>query len=207
LVLEAGVEAGLEPVIIMINDQEFTKTSNAWGVDNKTKGTNSNRIVIFRRGRMADAVIDFDAEMIAKGMQISVDDVCEIMYSGTGASPWVSKRIIAEFDLSEETIDWRKDAASDEGDMEFKGISKNGVSLVPSAMIGSGRKVNWEKLDEWLEEIPGGFVLHDNTKFPHVPIYQIPTSTVRGWVEDRRLNTEGKMPFNQIMDALEELGY
>ena len=47
LVLEAGVEAGLEPVIIMINDQEFTKTSNAWGVDNKEKGTNTNRIVIF----------------------------------------------------------------------------------------------------------------------------------------------------------------
>jgi hypothetical protein len=50
LVLEAGVAAGLEPVIIMINDQEFTKTSNAWGVDNQTKGTNSNRIVVFRRG-------------------------------------------------------------------------------------------------------------------------------------------------------------
>ena len=48
LVLEAGVAAGLEPVIIMINDQEFTKTSNAWGVDNQSKGTNTNRIVIFQ---------------------------------------------------------------------------------------------------------------------------------------------------------------
>ena len=47
LVLEAGVAAGLEPVIIMINAQEFTKTSNAWGVDNLSKGTNTNRIVIF----------------------------------------------------------------------------------------------------------------------------------------------------------------
>ena len=49
LVLEAGVEAGLEPVIIMINDQEFTKTSNAWGVDNLSKGTNTNRIVLFEK--------------------------------------------------------------------------------------------------------------------------------------------------------------
>ena len=47
LVLEAGVAVGLEPVIIMINAQEFTKTSNAWGVDNLSKGTNTNRIVIF----------------------------------------------------------------------------------------------------------------------------------------------------------------
>ena len=49
LVLEAGVVAGLEPVIIMINDQEFTKTSNAWGVDNLSKGTNTNRIVLFEK--------------------------------------------------------------------------------------------------------------------------------------------------------------
>jgi hypothetical protein len=49
LVLEAGVVAGLEPIIIMINDQEFTKTSNAWGVDNLSKGTNTNRIVLFEK--------------------------------------------------------------------------------------------------------------------------------------------------------------
>ena len=49
LVLPAGVEAGLEPVIIMINVQAFTKTANAWGVANQTKGTNSNRIVVFRK--------------------------------------------------------------------------------------------------------------------------------------------------------------
>ena len=48
LVVPAGVEAGLEPIIIMINVQEFTKTANTWGVDNKSKGTNTNRIVVFR---------------------------------------------------------------------------------------------------------------------------------------------------------------
>ena len=47
-VIRCGVQAGLEPVIILINAQEFTKTANAWGVDNKTKGTNTNRIVVFR---------------------------------------------------------------------------------------------------------------------------------------------------------------
>jgi hypothetical protein len=47
-VLRCGVRAGLEPLIILINAQEFTKTANAWGVDNKSKGTNTNRIVVFR---------------------------------------------------------------------------------------------------------------------------------------------------------------
>ena len=49
LALPAGVEAGFEPVIIMVNVQEFTKTANAWGVDNQTKGTNTNRIVVFQK--------------------------------------------------------------------------------------------------------------------------------------------------------------
>ncbi len=34
---------------VMVNQQEFTKTARCWGVDNNTKGTNTNRIVILRR--------------------------------------------------------------------------------------------------------------------------------------------------------------
>jgi hypothetical protein len=48
-VLPCGVRAGLEPVLILINDQQFTKTANCWGVDNNAKGTNTNRIVLLRK--------------------------------------------------------------------------------------------------------------------------------------------------------------
>jgi hypothetical protein len=48
-VLPCGVAAGLMPVLVLINDQKFTKTANCWGVDNMAKGTNTNRIVLFRR--------------------------------------------------------------------------------------------------------------------------------------------------------------
>jgi len=34
---------------VMINQQEFTKTSNCWGVSNNKSGTNSNRIVLLRK--------------------------------------------------------------------------------------------------------------------------------------------------------------
>jgi hypothetical protein len=47
--LPCGVAAGLEPLLVLINDQQFTKTANCWGVDNMAKGTNTNRIVLFRR--------------------------------------------------------------------------------------------------------------------------------------------------------------
>jgi hypothetical protein len=48
-VLPCGLTAGLEPLLILINDQKFTKTANCWGVDNMSKGTNTNRIVLFRK--------------------------------------------------------------------------------------------------------------------------------------------------------------
>jgi hypothetical protein len=51
-VLPCGAAAGLEPVLVLINDQAFTKTAACWGIDNGRKGTNTNRVVVFRkRGR------------------------------------------------------------------------------------------------------------------------------------------------------------
>ena len=49
LVVPAAVEAGLEPMLVMINDQVFTKTANCWGVSNSKKGTNTNRIILLRK--------------------------------------------------------------------------------------------------------------------------------------------------------------
>jgi len=48
-VIACGLAAGLQPVLVMINDQEFTKTANCWGVNNNAKGTNTNRIVVFQK--------------------------------------------------------------------------------------------------------------------------------------------------------------
>ncbi len=49
VVLPCGEAAGLKPLLVLINDQAFTKTANCWGVDNNTKGTNTNRIVVFQK--------------------------------------------------------------------------------------------------------------------------------------------------------------
>lgn len=49
LVIPAAASAGLQAIAVLINDQEFTKTSNCWGVDNSSKGTNTNRIVILQK--------------------------------------------------------------------------------------------------------------------------------------------------------------
>ena len=48
-VIPAGMAAGLEPVLVLINAQTFTKTANCWGVANNRKGTNTNRVVLFRK--------------------------------------------------------------------------------------------------------------------------------------------------------------
>ena len=53
-VVPCGIAAGFEPVLVLINDQEFTKTANCWGVSNNNKGTNTNRVVVMRMaGRCA----------------------------------------------------------------------------------------------------------------------------------------------------------
>jgi hypothetical protein len=49
VVVPAAVDAGLEPVLVLVNAQAFTKTANCWGVSNNAKGTNTNRVVLLRR--------------------------------------------------------------------------------------------------------------------------------------------------------------
>jgi hypothetical protein len=44
-----GAGAGLRPIEILINDQTFTKTAHTWGVTNNTRGTNTNRVVVFKK--------------------------------------------------------------------------------------------------------------------------------------------------------------
>lgn len=48
-VVPLGKIAGFTCEGILINQQVFTKTANIWGVRNNQQGTNSNRIVLFRK--------------------------------------------------------------------------------------------------------------------------------------------------------------
>lgn len=48
-VVPLGIAAGFTCECVLINQQAFTKTSNIWGVGNMAAGTNTNRIVVFRK--------------------------------------------------------------------------------------------------------------------------------------------------------------
>jgi DNA modification methylase len=49
VIAPVGIAAGFDCSAILINAQRFTKTANIWGVRNNSLGTNSNRIVLFRK--------------------------------------------------------------------------------------------------------------------------------------------------------------
>lgn len=49
VVLNAITGLPFEPLAVVVNVQEFTKTANCWGVGNNVAGTNTNRIVVARR--------------------------------------------------------------------------------------------------------------------------------------------------------------
>ena len=48
-IVPLGEAQGFTTQYVMINSQEFTKTSNIWGVTNNGSGTNTNRIVVFKK--------------------------------------------------------------------------------------------------------------------------------------------------------------
>jgi DNA modification methylase len=48
-IIPLGIDAGFQPLGILINLQSFTKTANIWGISNNSVGTNTNRIVLFRK--------------------------------------------------------------------------------------------------------------------------------------------------------------
>jgi DNA methylase len=49
LVWDATDGLPFDRLFVMVNQQEFTKTANCWGVRNNSKGTNTNRIVVLQR--------------------------------------------------------------------------------------------------------------------------------------------------------------
>ncbi len=48
-VIPLGLDAGFKCPGVIINQQEFTKTSNIWGIKNNNYGTNTNRIALFHK--------------------------------------------------------------------------------------------------------------------------------------------------------------
>jgi hypothetical protein len=49
LVLQAMAGLAFQPLGVLVNTQQFTKTANVWGVANNALGVNTNRVVLSRR--------------------------------------------------------------------------------------------------------------------------------------------------------------
>jgi methylase of polypeptide subunit release factors len=50
-VIPLGTFAGFTCVAVLVNQQRFTKTANIWGIRNNERGTNTNRVALFRKGQ------------------------------------------------------------------------------------------------------------------------------------------------------------
>ena len=149
---------------------------------------------------MADMYLEFNPADIAAAMGVDDDEVIDMMQDGRYAAPWMEHRIRHEFGLGAPHGD--EDAMSDGGPVEFKGITRGGVAIVPSWMVGSSRSVDWERLDEWFDRMSGGFILHDNTQFPNVPCWWIDSDMVKSRVAEGYFPKSGKMTYNTIMSLL-----
>lgn len=52
VVVPIGLQAGFRCAGILVNQQEFTKTSDIWGIRNNQSGTNTNRIAVFQKSHL-----------------------------------------------------------------------------------------------------------------------------------------------------------
>ena len=150
---------------------------------------------------MVDIWMNFDTAKIADAMGVNEDEVLNMMKDGRYAAPWMEHRIRHEFGFYKPEDD--EDAMSEYGPVEFKGITKGGVKIVPSWMVGSGRSMDWDRLNEWIEGMTGGFILHDNTQFPSVPCWLIENMVVQGWVSNGLFSSSGNLSYNKIIELLE----
>lgn len=48
-IIPIGIETGFSCTGVVVNKQKFTKTSNIWGINNNSSGTNTNRITLFQK--------------------------------------------------------------------------------------------------------------------------------------------------------------
>jgi hypothetical protein len=48
-IVPVGEAAGFVCAAVLVNQQRFTKTANIWGIRNNERGTNTNRVVLFRK--------------------------------------------------------------------------------------------------------------------------------------------------------------
>ncbi len=48
-IIPVGEAAGFVCAAVLVNQQRFTKTANIWGIRNNERGTNTNRVVLFRK--------------------------------------------------------------------------------------------------------------------------------------------------------------
>ncbi len=88
------------------------------------------------------------------------------------------------------------------GNGRFVVSLKGGSIFCPSYMVGSGRSFEeagfLRKLDE-----ASGYVISDITAFPRIPVWTVPTATVRSWWLSGRLDTSTKVSRENALRLIE----
>ena len=138
--------------------------------------------------------LEWKLSSLAHSMHVTEEDVQLYFTDGRRISFLLERRIA--YELLNGTLAPSEGAGWDVRDAqgekwEVRSISQGGVYFCPSYMVGSGRSFEEAGFLRKLDEV-SGYVVSYITAFPSIPVWTVPTATVRSWWLSGLLGTSTK---------------
>ena len=149
-------------------------------------------------------ILEWDLESVAKSLCLTHSEVREYFTDGRRVSFILERRICREIvqgTLPSEGAGF--DLIDENGQKwEVRSITRgSGIYFSPSYMQGSGRRFDKDGFITKLSEIEGYFV-GDVEKFPKIPVWKIPGSTVRYWYERGMLGAGTRTSRSKVLKLM-----
>ncbi|MFL2832122.1 MAG: hypothetical protein ACJ0BK_00710 [Coraliomargaritaceae bacterium] len=148
--------------------------------------------------------LEWNIKQIGAALKISEEDVRAYFTDGRRVSFLLERRIA--YEVLDGSLAPSEGAGYDVLDREgrkweVRSISRGGIYFCPSYMVGSGRSFNLAGFNKKLDEI-SGYIVSDIERFPEIPYWIIPTSTVRKWWVNCKLGKTTKISRKNALELL-----
>jgi hypothetical protein len=149
-------------------------------------------------------MLEWDAAELARAFKISEADVRLYFTDGRRVSFIIERRLVIEhpgWRLAPSEGAGYDLLAPDDGKWEVRSLTRGGIYFCPSYMVGSGRRFEREGFIEKLSDVQG-YIVSDIEKFPSVPVFVVPSTSVRKWFDNGQLGTTTKISRDKFLNDL-----
>lgn len=149
-------------------------------------------------------IIKFDAEAVAKSLEISKSDVIELFSDGRPASFLIKRKVAHDkkWELGSKNAEY--DWIDDNSDrVECRILTEGGVSFAPNKMLGVKRHFDLRGFFAKLNYVKY-YLVADVDRFPLVTIYKVPSSKIKQWYVNSVLSENGSMSYKKFYFTMDQ---